>query len=137
MNANGRSKRGRPGTEAICEGVIANALQNLQLGTPILVMQACDSLMDGDFISQPWRKISTAARSPRLRDKIWEWPGDEAKGCQCASNINWAADSQVALVSNRAVGAGPAGPAAAGPIFGQLTRAKMPYELWWIVELLL
>ena len=29
----------------------------------------------------------------------------------------------------RAVGAGPAGPAAAGPIFGQLTRAKMPYEL--------
>ena len=30
---------------------------------------------------------------------------------------------------NRAVVAGPAGPAAAGPIFGQLTRAKMPYEL--------
>ena len=29
---------------------------------------------------------------------------------------------------NRAVGAGPAGPAAAGPIFGQLTRAKMPYR---------
>ena len=26
----------------------------------------------------------------------------------------------------RAVGAGPAGPAAAGPIFGHLTRAKMP-----------
>ena len=37
----------------------------------------------------------------------------------------------------RAVGAGPAGPAAAGPIFGQLTRAKMPYEVWWAVELLL
>ena len=37
----------------------------------------------------------------------------------------------------RAVGAGPAGPAAAGPIFGQLTRAKMPYELWWVVQLLL
>ena len=29
-------------------------------------------------------------------------------------------------MSYRAVGAGPAGPAAAGPIFGQLTRAKMP-----------
>ena len=29
----------------------------------------------------------------------------------------------------RAVEAGPGGPAAAGPIFGQLTRAKMPYEL--------
>ena len=29
------------------------------------------------------------------------------------------------------------GPAAAGPIFGQLTRAKMPYELWWVVQLLL
>ena len=28
-----------------------------------------------DFISQPWRKINF---SPRLRDKIWEWPGDEA-----------------------------------------------------------
>ena len=36
----------------------------------------------------------------------------------------------------RAVGAGPAGPAAAVPIFGQLTRAKMPYELWWVVQLL-
>ena len=34
-----------------------------------------------------------------------------------------------ALVICRAVGAGPAGPVAAGPIFGQLTRAKMPYEL--------
>ena len=30
-------------------------------------------------------------------------------------------------VLNRAVGAGTAGPAAAGPIFGQLTPAKMPY----------
>ena len=30
---------------------------------------------------------------------------------------------------SRAVGAGPAGPAAAGPIFGQLTCTKMPYEL--------
>ena len=28
-----------------------------------------------DFISQPWRKIDF---SPWLRDKIWEWPGDEA-----------------------------------------------------------
>ena len=25
-----------------------------------------------DFISQPWRKIG-------LQDKIWEWPGDEAR----------------------------------------------------------
>ena len=33
------------------------------------------------------------------------------------------------LETHRAVGAGPAGPAAAGPIFGQLIRAKMPYEL--------
>ena len=38
---------------------------------------------------------------------------------------------------DRAVGAGPAGPEAAGPIFGQLTHAKMPYELWWVVQLLL
>ena len=29
----------------------------------------------------------------------------------------------------RAVGAGPASVAAAGPIFGQLTLAKMPYEI--------
>ena len=29
---------------------------------------------------------------------------------------------------------GPAGPAAAGPILGQLTPAKMPYELWWVVQ---
>ena len=28
----------------------------------------------------------------------------------------------------RAVGAGPAGPAAAGPMFGQPTRAEMPYK---------
>ena len=28
-----------------------------------------------DFISQPWRKIG----SPQLQDKIWEWPGDEAR----------------------------------------------------------
>ena len=38
---------------------------------------------------------------------------------------------------DKAVGAGPAGPAAAGSIFGQLTRAKIPYELWWAVQLLL
>ena len=37
----------------------------------------------------------------------------------------------------RAVGAGLAGPAATGPIFGQLTRAKMPYELWRVVQLLM
>ena len=30
-----------------------------------------------------------------------------------------------------------AGPAAAGSIFGQLTRAKMPYELWSVLQLLL
>ena len=41
------------------------------------------------------------------------------------------------IPTHRAVGAGPAGPAAAGPIFGQLTRAKMLYELWWVVQLLL
>ena len=35
----------------------------------------------------------------------------------------------------RAVGAGPVGPAAAGPIFGPLTRAKMPYELRRVVRL--
>ena len=29
-------------------------------------------------------------------------------------------------MNSRAVGAGPAGPAVAGPIFGQLTHAKMP-----------
>ena len=37
----------------------------------------------------------------------------------------------------RAVGAGPADPVATGPIFGQLTHAKMPYELWLVVPLLL
>ena len=31
--------------------------------------------------------------------------------------------------TGRAVRAGPAGPAAAGPIFGQLTRAKMPCSM--------
>ena len=41
------------------------------------------------------------------------------------------------VANYRAVGAGPAGPAAAGPIFGQLTRVKMPYELWQVVQLLL
>ena len=35
---------------------------------------------------------------------------------------------------HRAVGAGPAGPAATGPIFGQLTHAKIPCELWWIIQ---
>ena len=35
----------------------------------------------------------------------------------------------------RAVGAGPVGLAAAGhSIFSQLTHAKMPYELWFIVQ---
>ena len=33
---------------------------------------------------------------------------------------------------DRAIGAGPAGLAATGQIFGQLARAKMPYELWWL-----
>ena len=42
-----------------------------------------------DFISEPWRKIGKKILShsrgekspnfsPQLRDKIWEWPGDEA-----------------------------------------------------------
>ena len=31
--------------------------------------------LDKPFISQPWRKIDF---SPRLRDKIWVGPGDEA-----------------------------------------------------------
>ena len=35
----------------------------------------------------------------------------------------------ISTAMNRAVGAGLAGPAAAGPIFGQLTHAKMLYEL--------
>ena len=41
------------------------------------------------------------------------------------------------ISSNRAVGAGPAGLAATRPIFGQLTHAQMPYELWCVVQLLL
>ena len=42
------------------------------------------------------------------------------------------------LVLNcRAVGTGPAGPAATRPIFGQPTRAKMPYELQRVVQFLL
>ena len=40
------------------------------------------------------------------------------------------------VLGSQTVGAGPAGPAAARPIFGQLTRVKMPYELWWVVQLL-
>ena len=36
--------------------------------------------------------------------------------------------------SNRAVGTGPA---AAGPIFGQPTRAKVPYKLWQVVQFLI
>ena len=31
-----------------------------------------------DFILQLWRKTDF---SPQLRDKIQEWPGDEASGC--------------------------------------------------------
>ena len=52
---------------------------------------------------------------------------------------NWFSMPNMGLLQqlDRAVGAGPAGPAAVGPIFGQLTRAKMPYELWWVVQLLL
>ena len=37
----------------------------------------------------------------------------------------------------RAIGAGPAGPAATGAIFNQLTHAKIPYELQLVVQLLL
>ena len=40
------------------------------------------------------------------------------------------------MAVKRAVGAGPADPAAAGPIFGQLTRAKMPDELRRVVQLI-
>ena len=49
---------------------------------------------------------------------------------------NWFSMPNMGLLQqlDRAVGAGPA---AVGPIFGQLTRAKMPYELWWVVQLLL
>ena len=43
----------------------------------------------------------------------------------------------VAKIGDRAVGAGPAGSAAAGPIFGQPTRAKVPYELRRVVQFLL
>ena len=38
---------------------------------------------------------------------------------------------------HRAVGAGPEGPAASGPIFGELTRAKMPYVLRRVVKFFL
>ena len=38
---------------------------------------------------------------------------------------------------SRAIGVGQAGPAAAGPIFGQLNCAKMPYELRRVVQLFL
>ena len=34
-----------------------------------------------DFISQPWRKIG-------LRDKIWEWPGYEAKSNSGSKHVN-------------------------------------------------
>ena len=55
------------------------------------------------------------------------------------SRVEWGqVDPSRAMVDcSRAVEAGPASPAATGPIFGQLTRAKMPYELWWVVQLLL
>ena len=32
------------------------------------------ALFPGHSILQPWRKIDF---SPRLQDKIWEWPGNE------------------------------------------------------------
>ena len=33
-----------------------------------------------DFILQLWRKLGI---SPRLQDKIWEWPGNEARDVGC------------------------------------------------------
>ena len=49
-----------------------------------------------DFISQPWRKIGrrpgikTTSRTGNgglgLQDKIWEWPGDEARS---AEGLGW------------------------------------------------
>ena len=53
------------------------------------------------------------------------------------SLLSQAGTSHYSQLLSRAVGAGPAGPAAAGPIFGQLTRAIMPYELRRVVQLLL
>ena len=52
------------------------------------------------------------------------------------SFIIFIAEFMIKLVLLRAVGAGPLGPAASGPIFGQLTHTKMLYELWWFVQLL-
>ena len=38
---------------------------------------------------------------------------------------------------HRTVGAGQEGPAVSGPIFGELTRAKMPYVLRRVVQVFL
>ena len=43
----------------------------------------------------------------------------------------------ISVACFRVVEAGLAGPAAAGPIFGQLTHAKMLYELRQVVQLFL
>ena len=56
----------------------------LKEGTQIVSLPLLHSLVPRplpDFISQPWRKIDF---SPRLRDKIWEWPG-VLHGCEIKS----------------------------------------------------
>ena len=65
---------------------------------------------------------------------------DITPGCSVAASllvVTRLKDNWWPLERFRAVGAGPAGPAAAGSIFCQLTRAKISYELRRVVQLLL
>ena len=75
-------------------------------------------------------------KSTKLFLKATKSRGETKQAC-FKWRFKWQANSFSLHKYCRAVGAGPAGPAAAVPIFGLLTRAKMPYELWWVVQLLL
>ena len=69
------------------------------------------------------------------RGHFWEAKSKQARFSSCQDKLIML-NIEIQHQRYRAVGAGPAGPAAAGPIFGQLTRTKMPDELWWFVQLL-
>ena len=56
------------------------------LGSPLCHgPEMVDSVLTESTISGPWRSSDLRPSpnfSPRLRDKIWKWPGDEATVCQ-------------------------------------------------------
>ena len=87
------------GKEGVCRHIDKEVVYYRQYACVRCIMCMQISLVPRplpDFISQPWRKISTAAQ----RGKIWEWPGDEATCRSCSApplNSNprpsWNADS--------------------------------------------